>query len=144
MQQGNYFLELPAPYEASLHWVLVFMKENHNPYLIEAIWILTWSHPLVVFLIPAHISNIRPVAQESSLTPLLLSPIFPHPVQYISTFYLASLTSCDLHHYPVDPSHHPTFTWVIEIPSYWTPCLSTCCFPVVLFSIQKPEQPLKI
>lgn len=67
------------------------------------------------------------------MTPLLLSPISPHPVQYISKFYLASLTSCDLHHYPVAPSHHPTFTWVIEIPSYWTPCLSTCCFPVVVF-----------
>lgn len=60
----------------------------------------------MVFLIPAHVSNIRPVAQESSLTPLLLSPIPPHPVQCISKFYLASLTY-DLHNYPIDPSNHP-------------------------------------
>ena len=118
------------------------MEENHNPDLIEAIWILIWSCPLVVFLVPARVSNIRPVAQESSLTPLL-SPIPPHPVQYISKFYLASLSSCDLHHYPMDPSHHPTYTWVIEIPSYWTPCLSTCYFPVVFFQYKSQSSPSK-
>lgn len=85
--------------------------------------------------------------------PQLLSFSHPSPhtqynmlanlVDFTFKIYPASLTSCDLHHYPRDPSHHPTHTWVIEIISYWPPCLSTCCCTVVFFQYKNQSNPWK-
>lgn len=64
-------------------------------------------------------------------------------VDFTFKIYPASLTSCDLHHYPTDPSHHPAHTWVTEnfiLASLLKHLLLRCG----LFSIQKPEQSLKI